>query len=81
MVLSTVFHSINSPDNSPSSHSVLPVLSLPFWSKWRQKGKGPRRLNKNPNTFGSLEDDTGMEVEASQTSLPSSLSGSTSFLK
>ena len=28
MVLSTVFHSINSPDNSPFSHSVLPVLSL-----------------------------------------------------
>ena len=32
MVLSTVFHSINSPDNSPFSHSVLPVLSLPYWS-------------------------------------------------
>ena len=29
---STVFHSINSPDNSPFSHSVLPVLSLPYWS-------------------------------------------------
>ena len=29
MALSTVFHSINSPDNSPFSHSVLPVLSLP----------------------------------------------------
>ena len=25
MTLSTVFHSINSPDNSPRSHSVLPV--------------------------------------------------------
>ena len=32
MVLSTVFLSINSPDNSPYSHSVLPVLSLPYWS-------------------------------------------------
>ena len=32
MVLSTVFHSINSPDNSPLSHSVLPVLFLPYWS-------------------------------------------------
>ena len=32
MVLSTVFHSINSPDNSPLSHSVLPVLFLPNWS-------------------------------------------------
>ena len=30
--LSTVFHSMNSPDNSPFSHSVLPVLSLPYWS-------------------------------------------------
>ena len=26
MALSTVFHSINSPDNSPLSHSVLVVL-------------------------------------------------------
>ena len=32
MTLSTVFHSINSPDNSPFSHSVLPVLSLHCWS-------------------------------------------------
>ena len=32
MTLSTVFHSINSPDNSPLSHSVLPVLFLPHWS-------------------------------------------------
>ena len=31
IALSTVFHSINSPDNSPLSHSVLPVLSLPYW--------------------------------------------------
>ena len=30
--LSTVLHSINSSDNSPLSHSVLPVLSLPCWS-------------------------------------------------
>ena len=30
MALSTVFHSINIPDNFPFSHSVLPVLSLPF---------------------------------------------------
>ena len=28
MALSTVFYSINSPDNSPFPHSVLPVLSL-----------------------------------------------------
>ena len=32
MALSTVFHSINSPDHSPLSHSVLPVLILPYWS-------------------------------------------------
>ena len=32
MALSTLFHSINSPDNSPLSHSVLPVSFLPYWS-------------------------------------------------
>ena len=32
MALSTVFHSINSPDNFPLSHSVLLVLFLPYWS-------------------------------------------------
>ena len=32
IALSTVFHSINSPDNSPFSHSVLPVISLPYFS-------------------------------------------------
>ena len=32
MALSTVFYSMNSPDNSPLSHSVLPVLFLPHWS-------------------------------------------------
>ena len=32
MAFSTVFHSINSPENSPFSHSVLQVLSLPYWS-------------------------------------------------
>ena len=30
MALSLVFHSINSPDNSPFSHPVLPVLLLCF---------------------------------------------------
>ena len=29
MALSTVFHSINSPDNSLLSHSLLPVLFQP----------------------------------------------------
>ena len=32
VALSTVFHSINSPDNAPLSQSVLPVLILPYWS-------------------------------------------------
>ena len=32
VALSTVFHSINSPDNSPFSDSVFPVLSLLYWS-------------------------------------------------
>ena len=32
IALSTVFHSIRSPNNSPLSHSVLPVLFLPYWS-------------------------------------------------
>ena len=30
MALSIVFHSKDSPDNSPLSHSVLPVLFLPY---------------------------------------------------
>ena len=32
MALSPVFHSINSSDNSPLSHSVLPDLFLTYWS-------------------------------------------------
>ena len=32
VALSTVFHSINSPNNSLLSHSVLPVLFLSYWS-------------------------------------------------
>ena len=32
MALSTVFHSMNSPDNSLLSHSGLLVLFLPYWS-------------------------------------------------
>ena len=31
IALSTVFHSINSPDNSPFSHCGLPVSSPPYW--------------------------------------------------
>ena len=43
MALSTVFHSINSPDNSPLSHSVHPVLFLPYWS-FQLSGKSPSAL-------------------------------------
>ena len=32
MDLSTVFHSVNSLNNSPFSDSVLPVLFLLYWS-------------------------------------------------
>ena len=32
VALSHVFHSINSPDNFPLSHSVFLVLLLPDWS-------------------------------------------------
>ena len=32
LALSTVFHSTNSPNDSPLSHSVLPILFLPYWS-------------------------------------------------
>ena len=32
VVLSTVLYPINSPYNSPLSHSVLPVLFLPYWA-------------------------------------------------
>ena len=53
----------------------------------KNKGDGnrPPKGQKDPiktfNRYGSLEEDAGMEVEASQTSLPSFLSGSTSSLK
>ena len=32
MVLSTVFYSVKSPDNSPLSHSVFLVVFPPYWS-------------------------------------------------
>ena len=32
MALTTVFHSMNSPENSPLSDSVLPVLFVLYWS-------------------------------------------------
>ena len=67
-----------------------PVASRPSakaTSTLRKKESGDRQAKgqddptKTFDRFGSLEEDTGMEVEASQTSLPSSLSGSTSSLK
>ena len=56
-------------------------------STFKKKGNGDRKAKgqddpiKTFNRFASLEDNTGMKVEASQMSLPSSLSGSTSSLK
>ena len=47
MALSTVFHSINSHDNSLFSHSVLVVLALPYWSfqsLFISLGKSPSAL-------------------------------------
>ena len=50
----------------------------------KKKGSGGRYAKRHDdpirtcNRFGSSEDVAGMKVEASQTSLPSSLSGSTS---
>ena len=42
MALSTVFYSINSPDNSLLSHSVLPVLFLPHL--WLTGLKAPTNI-------------------------------------
>ena len=44
--LPTVVHSINPPGNCPFSHSVLPVLILPFWSfqLYISVGKSPSAL-------------------------------------
>ena len=46
MALSNVFHFVNSPDYSPLSHSVLLVLSLPYWSfqLYISLGKSPSAL-------------------------------------
>ena len=69
---------------------LKPAASRPNSKKTnspKEKGGGnrpPKGQNdplKTYNRYGSLEEDAGMEVEASQASLPSSLSGSTSSLK
>ena len=46
MALSTVFYSINSPNNCPFFHSVLLVLSQPYWSfeLYISVGKSPSAL-------------------------------------
>ena len=68
---------------------LKPAVSRPNSKKTnnpKEKGggnrppKGQNDLLKIYNKYGSLEEDAGMEVEASQTSLPSSLPGSTSSL-
>ena len=46
MALSTIFHSINSPSNSPLSHSVLPVLFRPYWSFPCQDPAGNRTTRR-----------------------------------
>ena len=69
---------------------LKPAVSRPdskSTNSLKNKGGGNRPLKgqKDPiktlNRYGSLEEDAGMEVEASQTFLPSSLSGRTSSLK
>ena len=73
-----------------AAHFQKPLASHPIVKPTgtsKKKGGGDRQAKgqddpkKTFHRFGSLEDDTGMEVEASQTSLPSSMSGSTSSLK
>ena len=59
MALSTVFHSINSPNNFPFSHSVLPVLSLShrsfqlYVSLWKSPSAlgSKRQITKLPTLF------------------------------
>ena len=53
MALSTVFHSITSPDNSPFSDSVFPVLFLPYWSfqLYNSSWKSPSALSPRELTF------------------------------
>ena len=49
MARSTVFPSVNSPGNCDISHSVLPVLILPYWSCYLiviQGEKNPTVLNR-----------------------------------
>ena len=69
---------------------LKPAASRPNSKKTnspKEKGGGNRppkgQLDpvKTFDRYGSLGEDAGMEVEASQTSLPSSMSGSTSSLK
>ena len=49
MALSSIFHSINYPNNSPLPHSVLPVLALPYWSFQREREREKKYIYKSPS--------------------------------
>ena len=53
MALSTIFHSINSPGNSPLPQSVLSVSILPYWSfqLYNSSWKSPSALSPRELTF------------------------------
>ena len=55
MALSTVFHSINSPDNSLLSYSVLPGLFLPYWSFQQFHHRHHQSLNRE-GRWGTTDD-------------------------
>ena len=57
MALSTVFHSINSPDNSLLSYSVLPGLFLPYWSFQQFHHRHHQSLNRE-GRLGTTDDFT-----------------------
>ena len=74
-------HTAESKNPAASRPSAKATSTLKKKGNGDIKAKGQDDLIKTFNRFGSLEENTGMEVEASQTSLPSSLSGSTFSLK
>ena len=55
VTLSTVFHSINPPDNPPFSLSVLPVLFLPYWTVQLSLWKSPSAFHSGELRTQKLE--------------------------
>ena len=53
MALSTVFHSINSPDNFPLSDSVLQVLFLPYCSFQLEREREREREKERDVSFSA----------------------------